>query len=70
VSALAAGGFFWFEIRHHRRKRDQGIQKGEEAYNGLLGLSTRLQVPNLKHEGANGGSGSAEQSVGRLLKQE
>jgi hypothetical protein len=70
VSALTVEGFFWFEIRRHRRKRDQGMEKGEEAHNGILGLNTRLQVSNLNYEGANGGCGSTEQSVGRLLKQE
>jgi len=31
------------------------MEKGEEAYNGILGLNTRLQVSNLNYEGANGG---------------
>ena len=66
VSALTAGAFFWFEVRYHRRKRDQGMEKGEETYNGILGLNTRLQVSNLNYEGANGGCDSTEQSVGRL----
>jgi hypothetical protein len=70
VSALTAGGFFWSEARRHQRKRDQSMEKGEEAYNGILGLNTRLQVSNLNYEGANGLCGSTEQSVGRLLKQE
>jgi hypothetical protein len=46
------------------------MEKGEDAYNSILRLNTQLQVSNLNYEDANGGCGSTEQSVGRLLKQE